>query len=99
MKRTLICLAALACSAVAADAADLPVKAVRSVAVSPFAWTGFYAGVQGGYAWSQDGNVNSSWAGLRPASRMGSARTAASAVSMWATTINWTGSLLALRPM
>ncbi|MET4176091.1 outer membrane immunogenic protein [Bradyrhizobium sp. LA6.1] len=57
MKRTLICLAALACSAVAADAADLPAKAVRSVAVSPFAWTGFYAGVQGGYAWSQDRTV------------------------------------------
>ncbi|WP_456622765.1 outer membrane protein [Bradyrhizobium sp. P5_C12] len=57
MNRTLICLAALAWSAAAADAADLPVKASHPVAAPLPGWTGFYAGVQGGYEWSQDRTV------------------------------------------
>jgi len=54
MNRTLICLAALICTAGATHAADLPVKAPSSVATPPLSWTGFYAGVQGGYEWSRD---------------------------------------------
>ena len=54
MNRTLICLAALICTAAAAHAADLPVKAPSSVVTPPLSWTGFYAGVQGGYEWSRD---------------------------------------------
>lgn len=57
MKHTLICLAALFCPAAAANAADLPVKAARSVVAPFFGWTGFYAGVEGGYAWSRDRTV------------------------------------------
>ena len=57
MKRTLICLVALSCSVAVAKAADLPMKAARSVAAPSFGWTGFYAGVQGGYEWSQDRTV------------------------------------------
>ncbi|MBR0957743.1 outer membrane protein [Bradyrhizobium japonicum] len=64
MKRTLICLAALACSAAAAAATDLPVKAARSIAAPPLGWTGFYAGVQGGYQWSQDRTVEFALGGL-----------------------------------
>jgi outer membrane immunogenic protein len=54
MNRTLVCLATLACSAAAAHAADLPVKATRPVVAPPLSWTGFYAGVQGGYEWGRD---------------------------------------------
>lgn len=64
MNRTLICLAALACSAAVAHAADLPVKAPRSVVVPPYGWTGFYAGVQGGYEWSRDRTTEFNLGGL-----------------------------------
>jgi len=41
----------------AASAADMPVKApiVKAPVVVPFSWTGLYAGVDAGYAWSTIG--------------------------------------------
>lgn len=45
-----VCLPALA---VAASAADIPLKAPAPAYYAPyFSWTGFYAGVNGGYGWS-----------------------------------------------
>jgi outer membrane immunogenic protein len=47
-------------ASIGAWAADMPVKAPASVPPIPVvSWTGFYAGVNAGYAWSQDTSVNS----------------------------------------
>jgi outer membrane immunogenic protein len=48
------CLASLA-----ASGADMPVKAPVPAPVPAVSWTGFYAGVNAGYAWSEDTSVNS----------------------------------------
>ena len=43
---------ALAALPLAANAADMPVKAPpRTAAAAVFSWTGFYAGIHGGYGW------------------------------------------------
>ncbi len=91
MKRTLICLATLACSAATADAADLPLKTTPLVAAPSPGWTGFYAGVQGGYEWGRDRTVEFGFGGCRPDSITASARRAGSVASMRATIINSTG--------
>jgi outer membrane immunogenic protein len=46
-------------ASIAASGADLPVKAKVSPPVLAVSWSGFYAGVNAGYAWSQDTSVNS----------------------------------------
>jgi outer membrane immunogenic protein len=52
MKKLLLASAALAALSTAATAADLPRKSVAPViAVPAFTWTGFYVGVNAGYAW------------------------------------------------
>jgi outer membrane immunogenic protein len=61
MRAVLVGATLLAIMAAPAAAADLPVKA-RPMMPAPapvYNWTGFYIGVQGGYAW---GNVGSSFA-------------------------------------
>jgi outer membrane immunogenic protein len=40
----------------AANAADMPVKAVRAP-IPVYTWTGFYAGINGGYAWRGDRTI------------------------------------------
>jgi outer membrane immunogenic protein len=57
MNRFALCVVAAALSTSAALAADLPLKA-RPMAVDPsYNWTGFYIGVNGGGAWSEDRDV------------------------------------------
>jgi outer membrane immunogenic protein len=63
MKRHLgigLALACLLAAATSAGASDLPPRSspppAQAVAPLPFSWTGFYAGINGGYAWGQ-----SSW--------------------------------------
>ena len=61
MKRfTLACAAVLAAAgALPATAADMPVPYKAAPAAAPFNWTGFYIGLNAGYAWGK-----SDWTGL-----------------------------------
>jgi outer membrane immunogenic protein len=63
MKRTLFASAGLLVLTAGAFAADLPRRAapppVPYVAVPEFTWTGFYAGINAGYGFSDDNNRNS----------------------------------------
>jgi outer membrane immunogenic protein len=57
MKKLLLSATALVALTAAAGAADLPLRSAPSplmTAVPIFSWTGFYAGVQAGYAWGDD---------------------------------------------
>jgi outer membrane immunogenic protein len=57
MKKLFLATTALVAFTVAASAADLPLRSAPSpivAAVPVFTWTGFYVGVQAGYAWSED---------------------------------------------
>lgn len=57
MRTVLLSVCAVFASGIAAQAADLPVKAARAPLVAPaMSWTGFYVGGQLGYG----------WAGIRP---------------------------------
>jgi len=47
-------------SAISAQASDLPARSnqpsyYKAPQELPFSWTGFYAGINGGYAWGQSG--------------------------------------------
>lgn len=54
MKKLLLAAAALVALSTAASAADLPRKSVAPViAVPMFSWTGFYVGLNAGYAWGE----------------------------------------------
>jgi outer membrane immunogenic protein len=64
MKNFLLSSAALVGLTAAALAADLPYRAPVSVAVPAFTWTGFYVGVNAGYAWSNDDEVTFAPGGL-----------------------------------
>jgi outer membrane immunogenic protein len=67
MNRLLITIAAVSTLALTqiANAADMPVKAPVAPAPALYSWTGFYAGINGGYGWS---NSKTTLAGLDPAS-------------------------------
>jgi outer membrane immunogenic protein len=52
LKSALLGAVALIAMAGAAIAADLPVKAPYVNAISPFSWTGFYLGLDGGYSFA-----------------------------------------------
>jgi outer membrane immunogenic protein len=53
MKKLLLATAAFAALSTAASAADLPRKSVAPVIAVPlFTWTGFYVGLNAGYAWN-----------------------------------------------
>ena len=54
MKKLLIAAALIGFSAATASAADLPVRAYTKAPemVPAYSWTGFYVGVNGGYAWN-----------------------------------------------
>jgi outer membrane immunogenic protein len=55
MKRFLLGTAAFAVLGATANAADLPARAYIKAGVAPiYNWSGFYAGVMGGYAWSDE---------------------------------------------
>jgi outer membrane immunogenic protein len=57
MKRIGICIVAFASAlATGALAADLPLKAPPMAPPVAFSWTGFYAGLNGGYSWGRAGN-------------------------------------------
>ena len=52
MHRTLLAAAALAFSSSLALAADIPVPVYKAPVIAPvMSWTGFYAGLNGGYTW------------------------------------------------
>ena len=51
-----IALACVVLGAASAHASDLPARSSPPPWQAPFSWTGFYAGINGGYAWGQ-----SSW--------------------------------------
>jgi outer membrane immunogenic protein len=53
IKSMLVGAAVVAAVAGSAQAADMPLKA-RPVPVPVYTWTGFYGGINGGYAWSGD---------------------------------------------
>jgi outer membrane immunogenic protein len=53
MQKILLASVAAAALAQQATAADMPVKAVRAPLVAAWSWTGFYAGVNGGYSWGR----------------------------------------------
>jgi outer membrane immunogenic protein len=53
MKRTLLLSAVLVAGAIPAMAADLPVKAPPPVLAPVLTWTGFYAGLNGGYSFGR----------------------------------------------
>jgi outer membrane immunogenic protein len=57
MKKVIGALAAFVGVVGTACAADLPVKAMPMVAPVAFNWTGFYVGVNAGYAWSREREV------------------------------------------
>jgi outer membrane immunogenic protein len=59
MKKILLAsIAVVAFCAAPAFAADMPVKAPVYKAPAPvFSWTGWYAGVDGGYGWGHDGDI------------------------------------------
>jgi outer membrane immunogenic protein len=69
MKKLLLATAALAMMATAASAADLPQRQVAPapyVPVAPaFTWTGFYLGLNAGYAFASSDKIN--WADTGPA--------------------------------
>jgi outer membrane immunogenic protein len=56
-KIALVTLAAIGFTTGSAMAADMPVKAPAMVAPVPFTWTGFYFGVEGGYAQGKSTNT------------------------------------------
>ncbi|MBI3703341.1 MAG: porin family protein [Rhizobiales bacterium] len=55
MRRLVIGLLGAAAMSVAANAADMPVKApiVKAPVAVPFSWAGFYAGLNAGYVWGR----------------------------------------------
>ena len=53
MKRILLAGAALAALSTASFAADMPVAAPEEVVAPADVWSGFYVGVQGGFAWAR----------------------------------------------
>jgi outer membrane immunogenic protein len=56
MKRFSLAVCAFVLSGIAAQAADLPTKAPSYIAPAPvWSWTGFYAGLNGGYGWATGG--------------------------------------------
>lgn len=59
MKRVIVSLLAATCLSTAAFAADLPSRRQAPAAYVPpvFTWTGFYAGVNAGYAWNGDSDL------------------------------------------
>ncbi len=57
MKRLALAVSMVAFSAAGASAADMAVKALPPPTITPiFDWTGFYAGLNGGYGWSNRTN-------------------------------------------
>jgi outer membrane immunogenic protein len=51
MKKFLVAAAGLVALAAPAIGADMPVKAIPPAPLPIWNWTGFYAGIEGGYAW------------------------------------------------
>jgi outer membrane immunogenic protein len=51
LKQSLAATVALVALISAAQGADMPLKAPRAVGETIYNWTGFYAGIQGGFAW------------------------------------------------
>jgi opacity protein-like surface antigen len=52
MRRILFAIAAAASSLTFAQAADIPVPVYKAAVMAPvMSWTGFYAGLNGGYTW------------------------------------------------
>ena len=67
MKKLLLASAALAALTSASMAADLPSRKMAPVApvyVPAFTWTGFYVGLQGGYAWGRSTGTISTATGI-----------------------------------
>jgi outer membrane immunogenic protein len=76
MKKLLISTAAFAALSTAAVAADLPRKTVAPTfaAVPAFSWTGFYVGLNAGYAWGKSDTsttLGGNWAGETLQARTG----------------------------
>jgi outer membrane immunogenic protein len=58
MNRFVMALCVVAASSISVHAADLPTKAPNYIAPAPaWSWTGFYAGLNGGYGWAT-GDLN-----------------------------------------